>query len=171
MAAVPPTPSFMSATFLCESLPEHGLSSGGGRDANGQRLLLVDDDAPMVRTLEYYFERRGFEVVGVATVAAAKVSFSTRAPWTLVISDYHLPDGNGWELCCWVREQAKATPPFLLISGSATAEVYAAKVDFLAKPFSMQQLEMRVVSLLATDRAGSAGHVALDHRGRPRPRR
>jgi DNA-binding response OmpR family regulator len=138
----------MSAPFLCESLSEHGPCSGG--DGGERRLLLVDDDEHMVHTLEYYFVRRGFQVTVAATVAAAKAMYTRHAAWSLVISDYHLPDGNGWDFYRWIREGAPAAPPFLLISGAAVAATRAADVDFLAKPFSVHQLEARVATLISS---------------------
>lgn len=143
----------MSAALLCESLSEHVPGSGGGGDAN--HLLLVDDDPQMVRTLEYYFARRGFRVMEAGTLAAAKAMYARHDAWSLVISDFHLPDGNGWELCRWIREQSVSAPPLLLISGAAVAANYTANVDFLPKPFSVQQLEARVAALVPRARTDS----------------
>lgn len=149
----------MSAVFLCESLSEHGPCSGG--DGGEKRLLLVDDDEHMVHTLEYYFVRRGFQVTVAGTVAAAKAMYARHAGWSLVVSDYHLPDGNGWEFYRWICERPAAVAPFLLISGASVAATHAAAVDFLAKPFSVQQLEARLAALTSSrhDRAGGGTRV------------
>lgn len=143
----------MFAPLLRDSLPDSGPAVDSGAAGAPGRLLLVDDDEHMIRTLGYYFEKRGFHVVAVATVAAAQTAFSRYPGWTLVIADYHLPDGNGWQLCCWIRSQNRGAPPFLLISGAATAQSYSSAVPFLAKPFSVAELAARVNTILCEPRS------------------
>ncbi len=133
---------------LRESLSEHAFPSGGMRpDGVWPTLLVVDGDEEMLQTLVYHFELRGYHVAAVTTLAEAKAHLQRRQVWTLILADYHLPDGTGWELCCWLREQARATP-FLLMSGSAQAATLCAGTDFLAKPFPLEQLENRLRALL-----------------------
>jgi two-component system response regulator PilR (NtrC family) len=111
-------------------------------------LLIVDSDSEMLRTLVCFFEKRGFHVAAGTTLAEARAFLQRRKAWTLVISDYHLPDGTGLELLGWVREQAGATTPVLLMSGSAHAATLCAGVDYLAKPFPLAALETRVRTML-----------------------
>lgn len=110
-------------------------------------LLVVDDDSQMLQTLVQYFEMSGFDVAKGASVGEAKIAFYRRRHWSLIISDYHLPDGTGWDFCCWVRAQPVVTPPFLFLSGGIGAETLSG-VSFLAKPFQLAQLEARVRALL-----------------------
>jgi DNA-binding response OmpR family regulator len=137
----------MRPSSLRDSLSE--LSAPGGTTLDSwPTLLVIDDDAEMLRTLVCYFEKRGFHVAAGSTIAEAKTFFHRRKTWTLVMSDYHLPDGNGWELCCWVREQPGTPPPFLLMSGSAYGEALCTGIDFLAKPFAVADLEQRIRAML-----------------------
>src|SRR5438105_12101664 len=108
----------MRARFLYDSLPEHSLPAGGEQLALGPAVLLVDSDPEMLTMLRCYFEQRGFHVATVNTFADAKTFFSRRAAWTLVVSDYHLPDGTGAALHAWLRARPGPTPPVLLMSGS-----------------------------------------------------
>lgn len=136
----------MCATALCDSLPSHDLVGGGGRGP--MPLLIVDDDVAMRRTLTYYFRARGYVAYEAGTLADAKSAFAAAAGWALVVADNTLPDGTGWELCCWIRACARPAPPFLLISGSPGASALAGEVDFLAKPFSVDELTRRVGVLM-----------------------
>jgi DNA-binding response OmpR family regulator len=111
-------------------------------------LLVVDDDEAMLQALVCYFERRGFHVAPAASLEEAKACFHRRRSWTLVISDFHLPDGTGNDLWAWVSSQSGPVPPFLLMSGSLEGELLCAGVDFLAKPFPLSELEARVRELL-----------------------
>ncbi len=123
----------------------------GGADVGAwPTLLVIDSDPEMLRTLAWFFEKRGFHVAAAATVGEAKVYFQRHPRWTMVIADYHLPDGNGWDFCAWMREQstALAPTPFLLMSGGAYATTICPELDFLAKPFRIDELERRVRTLL-----------------------
>ncbi len=114
-------------------------------------LLVVDDDEAMLQTLAWYFEKRGFHVAACGTLTEAKAFFDRRKSWTLVISDYHLPDGTGMELCWWMRDQTRVAPPFLLMSGSVNVSLlYTGDVDFLAKPFPLEALEARIRAILGS---------------------
>lgn len=133
---------------LRDSLPESATSAGGAHLDVWPTLLVVDDDAQMLQTLVCYFEKRGFHVAPASSLAEAKAFFHRRKAWTLVISDFHLPDGTGGELLSWVTAQPAPTPPFLLMSGSLNGETLCPGVDFLAKPFALDELESRVRALL-----------------------
>lgn len=110
-------------------------------------LLIVDSHAEMVQALVCFFEKRGFHVAAGSTLAEAKEFFHRRKSWTLVVADYHLPDGNGWELCCWMREQQRTTP-FLLMSGSPHCAAMCEGADFLPKPFPLEKLEAYVRTVM-----------------------
>jgi DNA-binding response OmpR family regulator len=125
-----------------------GLIPAGKRET-WPTMLVLDSDPDMLRTLTWFFEQRGFHVAAVANVAEAKDYFHRRPQWTMVIADYHLPDGTGWDFCAWLRERPNAqTIPFLLMSGGLHAATVCPEMDFLAKPFRIEDLESRVRTLL-----------------------
>lgn len=125
------------------------MITGGLSYSPWPTLLVVDSDVEMLSALVCYFEKRGFHVAAANTLADAKAFCHRRRSWTLVIADYHLPDGTGWELCCWMEEQAGGRAvPFLLISGSPKCASLCPGADYLAKPFSLEALEARVRSLV-----------------------
>jgi two-component system alkaline phosphatase synthesis response regulator PhoP len=138
----------MRSSPLRDSLPEHAMIPGGAAVGSWPTLLVVDDDPVMLETLVWYFEKRGFHVAASSNLAEAKTFFHRRKNWTLVLSDYHLPDGTGLELCWWMREQVGYSPAFLLMSGSMNCAALCQDVDFLAKPFALETLETRVHGLL-----------------------
>ncbi|HVS53003.1 MAG TPA: response regulator [Opitutaceae bacterium] len=138
----------MRVAPLLESLPDHLPVVHGSGNAPWPTLLIVDSDPEMLRTLVFFFEKRGFHVAAAASCAEAKLLFARRTHWTMLISDYHLPDGTGWEFCCWVRDHPRAAPPFLLISASPNCAAFCPEAEFLAKPFSAEQLEARIRAML-----------------------
>lgn len=132
---------------LRESLPEHAMLPGGPESTMWPTLLVVDFDVEMLQTLVCYFEKRGFHVAAARTLGEAKTQFHRRKAWSLVIADYHLPDGTGRELASWIQEQARFVP-VLLMSGSPQSATLCAGADYLPKPFRLETLEMRVHTLL-----------------------
>lgn len=139
----------MTYGLLSESSPDRATITGGGSFAPWPTLLVVDGDPDSLSSLVRHFEKRGFHVAAATSVAEAKDFCHRRRNWTLAISDYHLPDGTGWELCCWIQEQPGwESMPFLLTSGGMNCSALCTTADFLAKPFELETLEQRVRSLL-----------------------
>lgn len=147
--AFPRTPAPLESDPVIE-LPlhrtaDHLLSEAPPPTAPAPRALLVVDPDPLIRlTLQCFFERRKFRVVQAESLAEARLAFESSDPWTAVICDNELPDGNGLEFHAWIHEQPGDAPKFLLISSALSVEA-AGNVEFLAKPFTMAELEDRVL--------------------------
>jgi DNA-binding response OmpR family regulator len=137
----------MRPSPLRDSLPENAIIGGGGSRDTWPTLLVVDSDHEMLQTLVCYFEKRGFHVAAAGSLAEASILLDRRKTWTLVVADYHLADGTGWELCCALRDQP-GPPPFLIMSGSAHVKALCPGADFIAKPFAIQEIDARVATLL-----------------------
>ena len=133
----------MLSGLLPESSSELAALNHGGRRSAWPTLLVVDPDADVTRTLVCFFEKRGFHVAAATTLTEAKEYFHRCRSWTLVITDYHLPDGSGMELCDWLREQGSDIP-VLLISGSPYCSSLCMGQDYMSKPLSMERLEAYV---------------------------
>jgi DNA-binding response OmpR family regulator len=106
-------------------------------------LLVVDTDDEITRTLVCFFEKRGFHVAAGTSFADVRRFFHRRKNWTLIISDYHLPDATGAELCDWVQEQG-CNAPVLLMSGSPHGAGLCAGYAYLPKPLDLEKLEAYV---------------------------
>ena len=140
----------MLPALLRESFPESAIRSGYPLFKAWPTLLVVDHDQEMVRVLVCFFEKRGFHVAAAENINEAKMVFQRRKFWTLVLCDYHLPDGLGWDLAAWVHEQSEKTP-VLLMSGSPYCSTLCAGIDYLAKPFPPEKLEQYVRALPLRD--------------------
>lgn len=79
-------PLFLAST-------EHRVGEPGRSPASRGRLLIVEDDLGAAEALCLLFERRGFQVVAVGTVAAGLARLSWRPEY--LVLDLNLPDGNG----------------------------------------------------------------------------
>jgi DNA-binding response OmpR family regulator len=115
------------------------------------RILVVDDDARLARSL-----KRGFEGEGFATDIALD---GTEAQWLATENDYDaivldvmLPGIGGYDLCRALRAAGNWSPILMLTARMGDAEEVQAldtgADDFLSKPFSYAVLVARVRALL-----------------------
>lgn len=110
------------------------------------RILLVEDNAELARAIKTGLKRHWI-VDAVSDCASAKTQFMS-TEYFLVLLDVCLPDGTGWELCNYWRQQ-DSTIPLIFITGHVTM---ADKLrgfnlggdDYITKPFSLAELEVRI---------------------------
>ena len=113
--------------------------------------VLVVDDEPMVRTIvKFILEQSGYRVLE-ASGGREALALARACPERidLVLSDVVMPGGGGWEL---VREIRKDRPGIkvLLMSGFSDEQEGCGTQGepFLCKPFAMEVLTERIISLL-----------------------
>jgi len=118
------------------------------------KILVVDDD-PAVRNLVFRFlSKQDYEVESAEDGKTALAIFEQLNP-DLVVLDVNLPDANGYDLC---KEMQPRTGVFVLMLTSRSDE--ADKIrgftegadDYLTKPFSLGELEVRVGAILKRQR-------------------
>jgi two-component system response regulator RegA len=105
---------------------------GGGR-----KVLLVDDDAPLRRSMARALERRDFQVVAAEGVAEARTLAREHRPEFAVL-DMRLTEGSGLDLVRTLRE-LRPEIRIVIVTGygniaTAVAAIKAGAVDYLAKP-------------------------------------
>jgi DNA-binding response OmpR family regulator len=116
-------------------------------------ILVVDDDAKIVRLVRTYLERDGFAVVTAADGPAALDAIERHRP-ALVVLDLMLPELDGRAVIRAVRrdDEAAATPILVLSARGTTIDRIAGLEDgaddYLPKPFSPAELVVRVKAIL-----------------------
>src|SRR5579862_518723 len=117
------------------------------------RVLVVEDDADINATLQEALRLAGYEAVGALTGEAALAELQHRCP-SLVLLDQMLPDIDGLEICRRLRAQrATGQLPIIFLTARAGEEARVRGLacgadDYVVKPFSMQELLLRVRGLL-----------------------
>lgn len=116
----------------------------------GARILVVDDEPQIRRSLQVNLERSGYAVDAVETGEAALESARNRHP-DVIILDLLLPGIGGVEVVRRIR--ASSTVPIIVLSalGEETRKVEALELgadDYMTKPFGMEELLARIRSLL-----------------------
>jgi two-component system alkaline phosphatase synthesis response regulator PhoP len=118
---------------------------------NERHLLIVDDDSDMRLLLAEYFRRLGYEVEERESAAAALEVSATRR-FDCFIFDVSMPEMSGLELLRRIRDRGVTTPALFLTAldgiDDKVAGFAAGADDYLAKPFSPRELEVRVEALL-----------------------
>lgn len=104
------------------------------------KVLLVDDDADVLRSLEIYFERAGLAVACADSAAAALVILAEQSGFDVLVTDYAMHGMNGLELIDFV-EAAGSVTGCVLITGYANIEpIETRRLTVLRKPFRMADL-------------------------------
>jgi two-component system, OmpR family, KDP operon response regulator KdpE len=114
------------------------------------RILLVDDELSIQRSLVPLLRSRGYEVEGAATAADALASIEAAVP-DLVILDLGLPDLDGLDVCARVR--ARWDVPIIVLSARGAEPQKVAALDhgaddYVTKPFGPEELLARVRAAL-----------------------
>lgn len=140
------------------------------------RVLVVDDEAPIIELVRGYLEREGMEVIEASHGQVALDLIRERAP-DVVVLDVNLPGLDGFE----VLRRARAFSDAYVIMLTARAEEIDRIVglsvgadDYLVKPFSPRELVARIRALLRRPRMGAVpggeawevGDLAVDPRRR-----
>ncbi len=114
--------------------------------------LIVDDDEELRGLLSFSVEKMGYKTHVVENTVNAKAWLSKHEP-NLVLLDVMMPDGNGLDLCRWIRaEKRLANVPVLMTSAlkddeTAQDALELGAVDFLRKPFTLQVLKEKIDKL------------------------
>jgi len=130
-------------------------------------ILVVDDDAKIVRLVRTYLERDGFLVVTASDGPGALDAIERHAP-ALVVLDLMLPGLDGRAVIRAVRrdEESGRTPILVLSARSSTLDRIAGLEDgaddYLPKPFSPAELVLRVKSILRRTAPASSSQAAPD---------
>lgn len=133
-------------------------------------ILVVDDDAKIVRLVRTYLERDGFSVVTAADGPAALDAIETHRP-ALVVLDLMLPELDGRAVIRAVRRDDEAgTTPILMLSARGSivdriAGLEDGADDYLPKPFSPAELVLRVKSILRRSAVARTPDLPVDAAG------
>ena len=119
----------------------------------GPRILIAEDEEPLMLLLRYNLEADGYEVDGVGRGDEADLRLREDVP-DLVLLDWMLPGLSGIELCRRIRmrRETERLPVILLTAKGEEADrvrgLATGADDYIVKPFSVPELLARVRALL-----------------------
>lgn len=125
-------------------------------------VYYVEDDESIAQAVKKYLEENDCNVMIFSRIADAKQALRSRIPG-IVLVDWNMPDGQGDELCRWIRNRWNSLPViFLTVRGDSRDIVSGFQNgadDYVVKPFELNVLHSRILALLR--RAGQTEKVQL----------
>ena len=110
------------------------------------KILVVDDEQPLVELLTTNLEREGYEVIS-ANDGQTALDLAERQKPDLVLLDWMMPNMDGLEVCKQLRPKTKA-PIIMLTAKSEEIDVILGLEfgadDYITKPFSTREVLARV---------------------------
>lgn len=118
--------------------------------ASPKELLLIDDDAKFLESLNRLLSEKGYAIRSAKNAYSAMRQFDHYPP-DLILLDIDLPDINGFEILNSLR--AKSNVPVLILSGDKddtdkVRALHSGADDYITKPFNPEELLARISAAL-----------------------
>ena len=115
------------------------------------KILIIDDDQSITNMLEFLLESRGYDVSSAHDSLTGVGMACSNTP-NLILLDYGLPDKDGLAFLKHIREfEDLRDTPVIMITARGMKEIITKSlqlgvVDFIVKPFEIENLVERVVN-------------------------
>src|SRR5262245_16082837 len=132
------------------------------------RILIVEDDPDIAELVARYLDKAGYTTERTATGRDALAALAARMP-DLMVLDLMLPQVDGLEVCRAVRSsESTAGLPIIMLTARAeeSERIVGLELgadDYLAKPFSPNELVARVRALLRRAQRGASAQKTLSY--------
>lgn len=131
------------------------------------RILVVEDDEIIARSVRRHLESWNYEVVCVEDFSNVMTLFTEAEPH-LVLMDIKLPYFNGYHWCTEIRKVSKVPIIFLSSASDNMNIVMAVNMgadDFVAKPFDLDVLTVKIQAMLRRTYDFIGQSSVMEHRG------
>ena len=118
--------------------------------ANGQEILICDDQPMIHETLGVYLENEGFTYCSAYDGEQALQMFDSKKP-DLVILDLMMPKKSGTEVCREIRAKSRTPIIMLTAKGEEIERIVGLELgadDYIVKPFSAREVVARIKAVL-----------------------
>jgi DNA-binding response OmpR family regulator len=125
-------------------------------------ILLIEDNRDLATNMFDYFEAKG-HAMDLAADGISGLHFAASNHYDVLILDLMLPGIDGLTLCRRLREAGKLTPILMLTARDSLddkiAGLEAGADDYVVKPFSLREVEARLLALVRRAQARETGSV------------
>jgi two-component system, OmpR family, alkaline phosphatase synthesis response regulator PhoP len=111
------------------------------------KILLIEDEETLNEVVAMNLQLEGYEVEQVYRGGEALQYLNKLDDYNLIILDVMLPDISGWDLCEKFKEKSETPILFVSAKGTSSDKIKGLKLgadDYLAKPFDLEELLLRV---------------------------
>ena len=118
-----------------------------------QKILIIEDEPDIRKTLEYNISREGYEVISASSLSEARQNLDSSS-FSLLLLDLMLPDGSGLDLFRELKQdKSKSSMPVIILTAKddEVDKVVGFELgadDYVTKPFSVRELILRVKAVL-----------------------
>ncbi len=117
---------------------------------NMKKILLVEDDFALAKSLKVALEMKQYQIE-IADCYEIAVRMFQHMTFDILILDIQLPDGDGIELCQYIRKQSQL--PILFLTANDNEDMLIKGLnsggdDYMTKPFRIKELYARLQALL-----------------------
>ena len=133
-------------------------------------IFYVEDDVSIAQAVNEFFEQLNYKVTVFSMIEEAKRALLNYVP-TIILIDWNMPDGQGDNLCRWIRSRWADLPIIFLTVRSDTHNMISGfqngADDYVVKPFSLEVLRSRIDAILrrsikTEEHRLHCGEIALD---------
>ena len=116
------------------------------------KILIIEDEPDIRKTIEYNLSREGFEILTAASLKEGKELLDKS--FSLLVLDLMLPDGSGLDLCRELKSNQELMNIPIVILTAKDDEVdkvvgfELGADDYVTKPFSLRELILRIKAIL-----------------------
>ena len=131
------------------------------------KIFLVEDDETIAKMVKNHLEKWDYEVRIAQKFDRIMAEFADYEP-QLVLMDIGLPFYNGYHWCTQIRKVSNVPVVFLSLAADNMNIVMAVTMgadDFIAKPFDMQVLTVKIQAILRRSYDFAGNSSVLEHKG------
>ena len=114
------------------------------------KILLLEDDKALTLGIEFTLMDEGYDVVKCSYAREAVEAFNSEV-FDILVLDVMLPDGNGYDVCKYVRKKSQVPIIFLTACDEEVNVVLGLDIgadDYITKPFRVKEFVSRVKAIL-----------------------
>jgi two-component system OmpR family response regulator len=134
------------------------------RATREERILVVEDEEPIRDLVTTALRFTGFNVK-TATTGPEGLALARNGAWHVLVLDVNLPGLDGFSLCRKLREAGDEVPVIFLTARDDPADLREGFTgggdDYLTKPFSLEELVLRVEAMLRRGRGQANGRARV----------
>ncbi|MDE3251504.1 MAG: response regulator [Bacteroidota bacterium] len=125
------------------------------------KILVAEDEPMLLKTIELKLKKEGYEVITTTDGREAIAKIRETGP-DLVISDIMMPYASGLEIVSFLRTEGVKKIPVIILSAMEQEKVVMEAFelgadDYITKPFSLNELTIRVKKLINQYQRNNAG--------------